>query len=215
MSMLNGYKKKIKLLIILHWLKKLFTNKEVELKLLTYQEMFTTNKISLNQQLIEKKFRLNLIKLLLKKELFNQSMKVLNILNLKVSEELLFLTLYKKKFQSEFLNQLFMMYLFISMNMYLLTNLVNLIIVMIIIVLLLVSLILSTPQKLKSTKTEENILMVTYKEVEKEDKLKKMLLSKMLSNIMVNFMEKILSLELMVWVLLPVFMKMKMKDIKL
>lgn len=177
--------------------------------------MFTTNKISLNQQLIEKKFRLNLIKLLLKKELFNQSMKVLNILNLKVSEELLFLTLYKKKFQSEFLNQLFMMYLFISMNMYLLTNLVNLIIVMIIIVLLLVSLILSTPQKLKSTKTEENILMVTYKEVEKEDKLKKMLLSKMLSNIMVNFMEKILSLELMVWVLLPVFMKMKMKDIKL
>lgn len=215
MSMLNGYKKKIKLLIILHWLKKLFTNKEVELKLLTYQEMFTTNKTSLNQQLIEKKFRLNLIKLLLKKELFNQSMKVLNILNLKVSEELLFLTLYKKKFQSEFLNQLFMMYLFISMNMYLLTNLVNLIIVMIIIVLLLVSLILSTPQKLKSTKTEENILMVTYKEVEKEDKLKKMLLSKMLSNIMVNFMEKILSLELMVWVLLPVFMKMKMKDIKL
>lgn len=177
--------------------------------------MFTTNKTSLNQQLIEKKFRLNLIKLLLKKELFNQSMKVLNILNLKVSEELLFLTLYKKKFQSEFLNQLFMMYLFINMNMYLLKNLVNLIIVMIIIVLLLVSLILSTLQKLKSTKTEENILMVTYKEVEKEDKLKKMLLSKMLSNIMVNFMEKILSLELMVWVLLPVFMKMKMKDIKL
>lgn len=210
MSMLNGYKKKIKLLIIHHWLKKLSINKEVELKLLMYLVMFITNKTLFNLQLIEKKFKLNLIKVQHKKLLLMLLMKVLNILNLKVLEELLYHIQYKKKFQLVYQNQLFMMYLFINMNMYLLMNHVIHVVVMIKIMLQLVFHISLILQKLKLIKMVENILMVIYKEVVNKDKLKKKLLLKMLLNIMVNFMVKIHSLVIMVWVLLLVFMKMKM-----
>lgn len=146
---LNGLKKKIKLLITPQLPKKLFINKEVELNKLMSLVMFTTHKKLLNQPLTEKKFKFNSNKLQHKKLLFNQFMKILNTLILKKLKELLYLTLFKKKFQLEYLNQLFMMYLYINMNMFLSKNLVILVVVMTKTMQLLVSLISSTLLKLK------------------------------------------------------------------
>ena len=73
-------------------------------------------------------------------------------------KELLFLILFKKKFQLEFLNQLYMMFLFTNMNTFLLMNLVILVVVMIK-DLPTVSLISLTPLKLKLTEMVKNILM--------------------------------------------------------
>lgn len=158
MLKLNGYKKKIKSLTTNLLLKLLSIKPDIDLKLLMFQVTFTTHKKSLNLLLIEKKFKLTFNKLLLNKLLQNQLLKVPNTLNLNMLKELLFLILFKKKFQLEFLNQLYMMFLFTNMNTFLLMNLVILVVVMIK-DLPTVSLISLTPLKLKLTEMVKNILM--------------------------------------------------------
>ena len=128
-----GYKKMIKLLKEIQLQENLFIKKEIELKMLVFLVIFIILKKLLNLLLIEKNQKFDFNNQILLKEIYNLLLKILNILNLKVFKEVLYLIIFKMKFQLVFLNLLFMMFLFININMNLLKNLVNHVVVMIII----------------------------------------------------------------------------------
>lgn len=191
-----GNKNRIMLLIEMLLPEMLFTKADLDHKLLMFQEMFTINKMLLDLLLTKKEFKFNSNKDLLKRLEDRKSFTQPKLLVLNKLLETLFLTKSLMKSLLVFLNLLFMTFLFIITNTFLLKSLATLVVVVKIMEMVLLRLL--TLPKLKFSEMEEKSYQkkAAIEVIIKEEKLsQKRRISKMLLIITAVFTEVKLSVE--------------------